>query len=128
MRRCRQIIDLLVEESSCAEADVICLQEFWFEPTVIELFKERLEHSYSFHFCQRKVCSNYLPSNTFLTIHSQYFKPDGILILVASHKFEVVDNYPLSTSWLSSRVALFLKLKCIQSQEVSHSAVSVINY
>jgi endonuclease/exonuclease/phosphatase family metal-dependent hydrolase len=98
-RRHRAIIGMLAG----AAADVICLQEFWFEDEFSGYYEGALGNRYDFVGMQRTG-----------------FKADGVMILVNRAKFQVVTQRPLEFRDDGDRVALFVTL---QSHEQGHRVV-----
>ncbi|CAM9517484.1 unnamed protein product [Sphacelaria rigidula] len=77
-----------------SSSDVICLQEFWFEPTYEAIFRSALGDDYNFHTLQRTGS-----------------KADGVAVLLRRGKFEVRASHGLSLSSVGDRVALVMHLR-----------------
>lgn len=77
-----------------SSSDIICLQEFWFDPAYETIFRAALGDEYNFHTMQRTGG-----------------KMDGVAILLRRGKWEVRSSLGLSLSPMGDRVALVMHLR-----------------
>eukprot|EP00668_Euglena_longa_P018502 GGOE01023080.1.p1 GENE.GGOE01023080.1~~GGOE01023080.1.p1 ORF type:complete len:249 (-),score=53.64 GGOE01023080.1:295-1041(-) len=80
-----------------AAADVLCLQEFWFDEELSDVYQSTLGPRYDFIGMQRTG-----------------FKTDGLMLLVDRQKYSVLQTYPLVFEGEGERVALFVSLRDCQ--------------
>lgn len=85
-----QIVQLLHH----AAADLVCLQEFWFNPKIHNLFENKLDSRFSFHYLKRTGT-----------------KQDGLATLVSRERFDVIGRNEIQYNDKLDRVALVLHLQ-----------------
>ncbi|CAM9309570.1 unnamed protein product, partial [Discosporangium mesarthrocarpum] len=81
-------------QENMSSSDIICLQEFWFDPRYEGLFRRGLEKEYDFHMVRRTGG-----------------KSDGVAVLLRKGCWEVVGQEQISLSNIGDRVALLLHLR-----------------
>lgn len=84
-------------------SDIICLQEFWFDPSYETIFRSALEDAYEFH-----------------TLKRTGGKSDGVAVLLRRGKWDVRSSLGMSLSSVGDRVALVMHLR---SQDGTSQAV-----
>lgn len=77
-----------------SSSDIICLQEFWLDPSYDSIFRSVLEEDYDFH-----------------TVRRTGGKADGVAVLLRRGMFEVCSELGLSLSSVGDRVALIMHLR-----------------
>ena len=77
-----------------SSSDIICLQEFWFDPAYNEIFRSALGETYDFHTVQRTGG-----------------KTDGVAVLLRRGKWDMLSSLGLSLSPVGDRVALIMHLQ-----------------
>eukprot|EP00667_Euglena_gracilis_P018421 EG_transcript_19577 len=98
MRRHRLVLDLL----QASGADVLCLQEFWFDEELGDVYQSVLGPRYDFIGMQRTG-----------------FKMDGLMVCVDRARYTVLHTHPLPFDDEGDRVALFVSLQdCVQGSKV----------
>lgn len=85
-------VDFIRREMS--SSDVICLQEFWFDPAYETIFRSALSDDYEFH-----------------TVKRTGGKSDGVAVLLRRGKWDVRSSLGLSLSPVGDRVALVMHLR-----------------
>lgn len=83
-----------------SSSDIICLQEFWFDPAYETIFRSALGDSYDFH-----------------TVKRTGGKSDGVAVLLRKGKWDVRSKLGLSLSAIGDRVALVMHLRSKDSEE-----------
>lgn len=84
-------------------SDIICLQEFWFDPSYETIFRSALGEAYEFH-----------------TLKRTGGKSDGVAVLLRRGKWDVRSSLGMSLSPVGDRVALVMHLR---SQDGTSQAV-----
>lgn len=77
-----------------SSSDIICLQEFWLDPSYDSIFRAVLEEDYDFH-----------------TVRRTGGKADGVAVLLRRGMFDVCSELGLSLSAVGDRVALIMHLR-----------------
>ncbi|CAM9336592.1 unnamed protein product, partial [Hapterophycus canaliculatus] len=77
-----------------SSSDIICLQEFWLDPSYDSIFRSVLEEEYDFH-----------------TVRRTGGKADGVAVLLRRGMFDVCSELGLSLSAVGDRVALIMHLR-----------------
>lgn len=77
-------------------SDIICLQEFWLDPSYASIFRSALGKDYDFH-----------------TVKRTGGKADGVAVLLRRGKFDVRSKLGLSLSAVGDRVALIMHLRSL---------------
>ena len=77
-----------------SSSDIICLQEFWFDPEYETIFRSALAHDYDFH-----------------TVKRTGGKSDGVAVLLRCGRWDVQSSVGLSLSQIGDRVALIMHLR-----------------
>lgn len=85
-------VDFIKREMT--SSDVICLQEYWFEPGYDKIFRSALGDTYDFH-----------------TVRRTGDKGDGVAVLLRRGKWDVVSSIGISLSPVGDRVALIMHLR-----------------
>lgn len=75
-------------------SDIICLQEFWFDPAYEAIFRAALDDEYEFH-----------------TLRRTGSKADGVAVLLRRGRWQVLSSLGLSLSPVGDRVALVMHLR-----------------
>ncbi|KAJ7385470.1 hypothetical protein OS493_016554 [Desmophyllum pertusum] len=96
--RFHAIIDLISKQKP--SLDVVCLQEFWFNDDVMELFDSQLEKKYRIVKLKRTG-----------------FKTDGLAILI-DRSINILSVSPIRFNDINRRVALLVHLLLPEEQEV----------
>lgn len=96
-QRAVETVNFIKREMS--SSDVICLQEFWFDPGYEAIFRSALGADYNFHTLQRTGS-----------------KADGVAVLLRRGKFEVRSSHGLSLSSVGDRVALVMHLRIVRPE------------
>jgi len=81
-----------------SSSDIICLQEFWLDPSYDSIFRSALDKDYDFH-----------------TVKRTGGKADGVAVLLRRGKFDVLSKRGLSLSPVGDRVALIMHLRSLRS-------------
>lgn len=83
-----------------SSSDIICLQEFWLDPSYDAIFRSALGEDYDFH-----------------TVKRTGGKADGVAVLLRRGKFDVRSKLGLSLSAVGDRVALIMHLRSLSGEE-----------
>lgn len=83
-----------------SSSDIICLQEFWLDPSYDSIFRSALGKDYEFH-----------------TVKRTGGKADGVAVLLRRGKFDVRSKLGLSLSPVGDRVALIMHLRSLVGGE-----------
>lgn len=97
-RRPTSQVDFIRRDMS--SSDIICLQEFWLDPSYDAIFRSALGEDYDFH-----------------TVKRTGGKSDGVAVLLRRGKFDVRSKRGLSLSAVGDRVALVMHLRSLVGGE-----------
>lgn len=100
-------VDFIRREMS--SSDIICLQEFWFDPEYEAIFRSALGDSFDFH-----------------TVKRTGGKSDGVAVLLRRGKWDVQSSLGLSLSPVGDRVALIMHLRSRQGLEMGGAGEDMI--
>lgn len=95
MARQLQLMQLILD----IDADVVCLQEFWFHEQLMKVYEHTLGQKYDFYYMRRTGK-----------------KGDGLATLVSRERVLCVDKEERSLCRVGDRVALLLRLALVRGQ------------
>mmetsp|Transcript_12581 Transcript_12581/g.16360 ORF Transcript_12581/g.16360 Transcript_12581/m.16360 type:complete len:436 (+) Transcript_12581:127-1434(+) len=96
--RASKLANFLV--TSLEDSDIICLQEYWFEPGFQKIFQRALSRRY--HFFGACRTGN---------------KSDGLLMLLDKRRYKVAESRACALSEVGQRIALMLHIQKVEGQD-----------